>query len=271
MAGLGPSLAEDLLPDRVEGGHDAGADFGVVAAVQVPFALGVGEGAQRAALVDAAAAGLEVDLAPRPWCGRTAPAARPAASVGPPPAGRARRRCWPPAASAMAHACSADRSPRRAAAAVSGRDSRRRAVSMAAAAWTTLVPVRRASWCAAERSPSVRHEPHLGHPGRGQGLDGGGHLLDPRRLLHHIRGLGCREHGRVEAGGVLTQRFPQFCDPHAHSRCQPSENERPTGGSGTSRIRTGVRILPLSGWNASTIPQKSPGSRPGRCRTPARS
>ena len=30
---------------------------------------------------------------------------------------------------------------------------------MAAAAWTTLVPVRRASWWAAERSPSVRHEP----------------------------------------------------------------------------------------------------------------
>ena len=64
-----------------------------------------------------------------------------------------------PAASAMAHACSADSSPRRAAAAVSGRDSSRRAVSMVAAACTTLVPVRRASWCAADRSPSFRHEP----------------------------------------------------------------------------------------------------------------
>ena len=31
---------------------------------------------------------------------------------------------------------------------------------MTAAAWTTLVPVRRANECAADRSPSIRHEPH---------------------------------------------------------------------------------------------------------------
>ncbi len=63
----------------------------------------------------------------------------------------------------------------------------------------------------------------LGHPGRGQGLDGGGHLLDPRRLLDHLRGLGRRQHGRVEPGGVLTQRFPQLRDPHAHSRATVRE------------------------------------------------
>ena len=89
-----------------------------------------------------------------------------------------------------------------------GQGSRRRAVSRAAAAWTTVVPVRRASWWAAERSPSLRHEPHLGHPGRGQGLDGGGHLLDPRRLLHHFRGLGRRQHGRVEAGRRTHSAIP---------------------------------------------------------------
>ena len=41
--------------------------------------------------------------------------------------------------------------------------------------------------------------------------------LDARRLLHHVRGLGRRQHGRVEAGGVVTQRFPQLRDSHAHS------------------------------------------------------
>ena len=59
---LGAGLAEHGLAEGVEGGHDAGADLGVVAAVEVPFALGVGEGPQRAALVDATAAASRVDL-----------------------------------------------------------------------------------------------------------------------------------------------------------------------------------------------------------------
>ena len=59
----------------------------------------------------------------------------------------------------MAAACSAESSPRRAAAAVSGSAPNRRAVSITDAACTTDVPVRRASWCAADRSPSARHVP----------------------------------------------------------------------------------------------------------------
>ena len=65
VAAFGAGLAEDGLAEGVEGGHDAGADFGVVAAVEVPFALGVGEGPQRASLVDASAAGLGVDTTRR--------------------------------------------------------------------------------------------------------------------------------------------------------------------------------------------------------------
>jgi hypothetical protein len=61
VAPFAPGLAEHDLPERIEGGHDAGPDLGVVAAVEVPDTLGVGEGPQRAALVDATAPSFGVD------------------------------------------------------------------------------------------------------------------------------------------------------------------------------------------------------------------
>jgi hypothetical protein len=51
---------EELVADGLERGHDAGDDFGVVAHLQHPCALGVGPGAQIPVLVDAAPARLEV-------------------------------------------------------------------------------------------------------------------------------------------------------------------------------------------------------------------
>ena len=86
------------------------------------------------------------------------------------------------------------------------------------AAWTTVVPVRRASWWAAERSPSARHEPVSATRAAARALTVAAIFSIRDACSDHLLGLGRRQHGRVEAGGVLTQRFPQLCDPHAHSR-----------------------------------------------------
>jgi len=55
-----PSLAEQAVPDGIEGRHDLGPDLGVVAHPQVPGPVSVGEGPQRPTGMDAPPPGLGI-------------------------------------------------------------------------------------------------------------------------------------------------------------------------------------------------------------------
>ncbi len=217
VAGLGSGLSEDLVRHRVDGGHYAGAHFGVIAAVEMPLALGIGVGAQRPALVNAPAAGLGIDLgrclgagALLPQLGQWRAPGRLqqivlSPGVGPrgvndgrgllrrqlAPAGgsRRRRQSVEPAGS-----LERGRRLRHAGARAPGQRMRRRAVALG--------------------PPRARFR----NPRCGQGLDGGGDVLDPGRVLHHFLGLGHGEQCGVEAGGIATQRFPEFRDSHVHGK-----------------------------------------------------
>ena len=157
-----------------------------------------------------------------------------------------------------------ERSPRRAAAEVAGRTSSRRAVSMAWAAWLTVVRVRRARRWAAERSPSARHDPVSATRAAASALRVAAAFSIRDACSHHVLGLGGREHGRVEVGRELAQRLAQLRDSHAHGRVL-SSTDRPRG---KCQLRTGVRILhhgapPVQALDASrrSNPETSNGGR----------
>jgi hypothetical protein len=192
------------------------------------------------------------------------------ASASTPPAAFVRAHCWrssargerravsssacsaaasAPAASTIADACSAESSPRRAAADVSGSDSNRRAMSMAAAACTT--PVRRASWCAAERSPSARHEPVSAKRAAARALR--------VAAIFSIREASSTTCSAWTADSRSASNPAAYPLSDSRSSAMPTPMAVPTvrkratyRGSGDSHYRTGVRILPRTARNAST-------------------
>ncbi len=267
MAACGAGLAEDGFAEGIEGGHDAGAYFGVVAAVEVPFALGVGEGSKRPALVDATAAGLGVDPT-----GGLGPGAlltqlgqgRPTSSfqqvvlgggVGHRRVGDGRRllgRQLAPAGSGRRLGQGLE--------AAGGFDGGCGLDDGCSRPPRQLV----------RRRPLALRPPraNFGQPRRGQTLEVGRDLLDPRRLLDDLLGLGRRQHGRVEPGGVSAQRLPQLRDPHTHSRAYRPKTKRPTKGE----VETATTELVFVSYLPDD-PRCNGGSRNGDCpaaTTPAR-
>ena len=123
-----------------------------------------------------------------------------------------------------------------------------------------VVPVCRASWWAAERSPSARHDPVSATRAAARALTVAAIFSIRDACSTTSAAWAADSTAASNRAAYSAQRLPQLCDPHAHSDAnRPRTSD--LQGEVTSPNRTGVRILPPPQHNAST--------RRRKCATPA--